>query len=246
MQYNMTDPMKDNIVIPSILFNYYPEFYVPNYTEGDFNIIRKYLLYCTLVYYVGLLINKPVIATTYYKYTLTYNIVYRYIYSFDSYTSVKNIITAMFIFDLFEKLFSKAIYERKSYKFTDFVITYHHIVILFVFVTEPMTDFTCGIVYGEIGNIPLNIEYCMLKYKDEIFPRDLILKEKIFKLVKHINIIVYTIVRIGFFTYFILFLDYTCYSTYYTFIPLYIMGLVWSRTLFKQWKKTRVINNIVD
>ena len=33
MEYNVTFPAEDNIVLPSVLFKYYPTFNIPNYTS---------------------------------------------------------------------------------------------------------------------------------------------------------------------------------------------------------------------
>ena len=247
MQYNTSDPMNDSIVLPGILFKYYPPFNVSNYSVDDWNIIRKYLLFCSMLYHLGIIFNCPIMATTYYKCILIYNISYRYLYSIDPYTSVKNILTAMFLFDLFENVLYKQFYKRKRWKTIDYILLYHHIVILMVYIFEPSNDFTHTVVFGEVGNIPLNIEYCLIKHRSAVrrlYPND---ETKIFKIINEINAFTYIFVRIFCYTYFLLFLDFKNYSTYYAFIPLYAMGIGWSRQLIIQlYKKHLIANNIVD
>ena len=252
-KYNFTTSYEDSIVLPSILFKYYPDFYIPNYTDADLNIIRKYLLFCSMLYHLGIIFNIPVIMMTYSKCILIYNIIYRYLYSIDSYTSVKNILTGMFLFDMFQICFYKSIYERKMLKTIDFVILYHHIVIIMAYIFEPQNDFTYVIVYGESTNILLNVEYCMIKYRPffKYHPIFFRFNEEaiptIMKRINELNIIIYVVIRVFFFTYFLMFLDYTYYSVYYATIPLYLMGIIWSKKLLKQWKKNHMpVSNIVD
>lgn len=253
MEYNVTFPAEDNIVLPSVLFKYYPTFNIPNYTAEDLNVIRKYLLFCCMLYHIGIVFNNTVFATTYYKCILIYNIFYRYMYSIDPYTSVKNILTGLFLFDMFEIMFYKIYYriryENKPTKKTDLILLYHHIAILMIYIFEPHTDLTHAVVYGEIGNIPLNIEYCMIKHRSSFssFKLNELTIINIFKRMNEINVITYIIVRIFFYTYFMLFLDFSCYSTYYAFIPLYMMGIGWSNQLIKQWQRHHIeLDNKVD
>ena len=116
-----------------------------------------------------------------------------------------------------------------------------------IYIFEPHTDLTHAVVYGEIGNIPLNIEYCMIKHRSSFssFKLNELTIINIFKRMNEINVITYIIVRIFFYTYFMLFLDFSCYSTYYAFIPLYMMGIGWSNQLIKQWQRHHIeLDNI--
>ena len=74
-KYNFTTSYEDSIVLPSILFKYYPDFYIPNYTDADLNIIRKYLLFSSMLYHLGIIFNIPVLMMTYSKCILIYNII---------------------------------------------------------------------------------------------------------------------------------------------------------------------------
>lgn len=234
---NTMDNTMDNIVVPFFYYDSF-DFTIPNYTNDDWCVIKNYLLFCSIITHFGVLFNLRHQTTVLYKCLLIYNICYRYIFSYDPYTSVKNILTAIFIFDSFEILFLKS-----KKKFTDAVILYHHISILCIYVFEPETEFTHAIVYGELGNIPMNIHYSLIKYKpsSEII---IDLRKELMDLFSHINIGTYIVIRVLFYTYFMMFIDIYSLSTYYTFIPLYVMGLIWSKKIWKQWKDEH-LNNIL-
>jgi len=241
MQYNMTDPSKDDVVIPSYILKIYPDFYLQNYTDDDWNVIRRYMLFCSMLYHLGIVFKNPVLITTYYKCVLIYNILCRYMYSSDPYTSIKNIITALFLFESFEIIFYKKIKTK-----IDMVLLYHHVVIIMIYIFEPNTDITNILTYGELSNIPLNIEYFLIKHKTNIIFAEEQMQYMI-NYVNHVNVGTYILIRVLFFSYFlIMYMDYNNYSTYYALIPLYIMGLIWSKRLFDKWLVQNIVDNRVD
>lgn len=107
-----------------------------------------------------------------------------------------------------------------------YIYFYHHLATMLYIHNNP-SIYRCaeGILWGELSNISSYLVYYMLKTNNPNL-----------KLMKKIQFIIYAFIRIPIFGYY----TYLSYITaknkfpVYTILPLYIMGLIWSKTL---WKK---------